>query len=540
MTEAIDLATIPEAETQPGKKRKFSPVWIIPIVAALVALGIAVQRVLMEGPTITIVFQKAEGIEAGKTLIKYKDVEIGRVTKVSISKDFRRVVVKAKIDKSAEGLLVADAKFWIESPRASLSGVSGLSTLLSGNYIGLEPGTSTEKKHEFTGLEVPPSITFDEPGKRFVLQAPRLGSIGNGSPVYYRQLNVGKVTGYDLGENGQSVKIEIFVKTPYDKYVTDQTRFWQASGMDMVLGPDGIAVHTQSLLAMLIGGIGFETPAGAEGSKPASENTAFSLFTNYAEAMSNPESLVTPYVLYFNESLRGLNVGAAVVYLGLPVGAVTAIGLEYNEDDNSVRPRVDIEIYPRRFMAHVKKSPVLEQKISKKSERRAFLETAVSRGMRAQLRTANLVTGQRFVAFDLFPDALKVKVDWSRSPAELPVMASGMQDLEAKITSLISKIDRIPMDEIVADLKKLLAQINGFVKRADTETMPEVKSALQELKRVLANVDANLAGNDAPTQHQLREALKEITKAAQGVRGLTDYLERNPEALLRGKAQEKR
>lgn len=539
MSDNIDLTNIPEATAAPKKKRKISAVWIIPIVAALIAIGIAVQRILMEGPTITIVFTKAEGVEAGKTFVKYKDVEIGHVTKVKLSEDFRKVAVTAKIDKSASGLLVADAKFWIESPRASLSGISGIGTLLSGNYIGLEPGSSREKKYEFVGLEVPPSITFDEPGKRFILQATSLGSVGNGSPVYFRHLNVGKVTGYDLDEKGGAVKIEVFVKSPYDKYVTDQSRFWQASGIDLSVGTEGVTVRTQSMLSILIGGIAFETPAAEENSKPAAENTVFSLFGNYAEAMANPESVVTPYVLYFNETLRGLAAGAPVMYLGLPVGVVTAVGLEYDQDSNSVRPRVDLEIYPRRFMAHVKKSPKLEEKIKVKSERIAFFEGALNRGLRAQLRTGNLVTGQRYVAFDLFPGVPRVKVDWTKSPIELPVMPSGMQDLELKIHSIVAKIEKIPMDEVAADLKKLLATIDGFVKRADSETMPQLKASLEDLRRVLSNVDANLAGNDAQAQQQLRDALQEITNAAQGVSGLADYLQRNPESLIRGRSQEK-
>lgn len=539
MTDDIDLAAVPEAENKPKKKRRFSAVWIIPIVAAVVAMGIAVQRVLMEGPTITIVFQKAEGVEAGKTFVKYKDVDIGHVSKVTLSEDYRKVVITAKIDKSAEGLLVADAKFWIESPRASLSGVSGLSTVLSGNYIGLEPGVAKERRDKFVGLEVPPSITSDEPGKRFILRADRLGSMGNGSPVYYRQLNVGRVTGYDLDEKGGSVKIEVFVKSPYDKYVTDQSRFWQASGIDMSVGTEGVTVRTQSMLSMLIGGIAFETPAGAEGMQPAAENTVFRLYGNYMDAMTNPETVVTPYVLYFNETLRGLAVGAPVMYLGLPVGVVTAVGLEYDPDSDSVRPRVDIEVYPRRFMLHMKKSSRLEERVSLKSGRIAFLEGALRRGLRAQLRTGNIVTGQRFVSFDLFPNVPRVKVDWKKSPVELPVMPSGMQELEMKINSIITKVDKLPMDEVAADLKKLLATIDGFVKRADTETMPQLKSSLEELKRVLANVDANLAGNDAQAQQQLREALQEITKAARGVGGLADYLQRNPESLIRGKTQEK-
>jgi len=538
MTDNIDLTNVPETTTVPKKRKKFSVVWIIPLVAAIVALGIAVQRILMEGPTITIIFTKAEGLEAGKTFVKYKEVEIGHVTKVELSKDFQKVAVTAKINKSAAGLLVEDTQFWIEQPRASLSGVSGIGTLLSGNYIGLEPGKSTQKRREFTGLDVPPTITFDQPGRRFVLQTSTLGSIGNGSPLYYRQLNVGQVIGYDLTKDGGSVRIEVFVRAPYDKYVTDQTRFWQASGIDVSLGAEGFSVRTQSVLSMLIGGIAFETPPSAGDAKPASEKAVFALFNSRTEALAKPETIATPYVMYFKENLRGLNVGAPVTYLGLPIGEVTAVGLEYDPKKNSARPRVDIIVYASRFLAHMK-SRDLDAKVQIKTERHAFMQNAIDRGMRAQLRSGSIVTGQLYVAFDVFPDMPKVKIDWEKSPIELPVVPSGLQDLQNKVNSIVTKIEKMPMDEIGTDVKKLLATIDGVMKRIDGETLPEVKKTLEDLKRVLVNADATLVGKDAPTQQQLRQALQEITRAAQGVSGLTEYLERNPEALIKGKTQEK-
>lgn len=539
MTDNIDLTNLPETATVARKKWRFSAVWIIPLVAAIVALGIAVQRILMEGPTITIIFKEAQGIEAGKTLVKYKDVDIGEVTKVKLSPDFRKVVITAKIDKSATGLLVDDAKFWIEQPRATLSGVSGIGTLLSGNYIGLEPGKSKKERREFKGLEVPPAITFDQPGTRFILQTDNLGSIGNGSPLYFRKLNVGQVTGYDLAEDGGSVRIEVFVRAPYDKYVTDQTRFWQASGIDVFLGAEGFSVRTQSVLSMLIGGIAFETSPSVENPKPATAKEVFPLFSSRKEAMANPETVFTRYVLYFNETLRGVNVGAPVTYMGLPVGEIMAVGLQYNPKTNFVRPRVDIVIYPGRFMAHIQKSPELEAKAKNEKERQTFIQDAVDRGLRAQLRNGNLLTGQQYIALDLFPNASKVKIDWTESPVELPVVPSGMQDIEAKINGILTKIEKMPLDDIGANLKKILESVDGLLKRIDGVIVPEVKTNLIELKRVLENINTTLVGQDAPTQQQLREALQEITKAAQGVRGLTEYLERNPEALIRGKSQEK-
>jgi paraquat-inducible protein B len=539
MTEEKDFTNVPQAATVPKKRRKLSVVWIIPILAAVVAVGIAVERFLSQGPTITIVFKSAEGIEAGKTFIKYKDVNVGQVTKVKLSEDFQKVVVTAKIDKSADGLIVEDAKFWIEQPRVTLSGISGIGTLLSGNFIALEVGKSAEKRRDFVGLDVPPAITLDQPGRQYVLQADELGSVGIGSPLYYRRLNVGQVIGYDLAEDGRSVTIKVFVNTPYDKYVTEATRFWQASGIDVTLGANGLSVETQSLLSVLIGGIAFETPPTSQEMKPAAAKTAFPLYGSRNAAVAKHEPMVASYVLYFNESLRGLSIGAPVTYQGLPVGEVTSVGFEYDEATDRIRPRVDIAVYPARFAAYVKKSAVLEERIKSERKRHGVIQKMVDRGIRAQLRSGSLLTGQLYVAFDHFPNAPKAKVDWTKEPPELPVMPGGLQELENRINRILAKIDKVPFEAIGEDLKKLLVTTDQAMKRLDEEVTPELKASLEGLKRVLENTDATLVGKDAPAQQELREALHEIARAARSIRALTEYLERNPEALIRGKTQEK-
>lgn len=538
MSEQDDIRSIPQATVAPKKRMRLSAVWIIPIVAAVVALGIAVQRIVSEGPTITIVFKLAEGIEEGNTFIKYKNVNIGKVKTVKLSSDFTKVVVTAKIEKSAAGLIVEDAEFWVEQPRVTMSGVSGIGTLLTGNFIGLKMGKSKRVKHDFIGRDVPPTITVDQPGRAFKLQAEDLGSVGIGTPLYFRRLNVGQVTGYDLADDGKSISINVFVNSPYDKYVTERTRFWEASGIDLTLGAEGLSLQTQSVLSMMMGGIAFETPPLVEDAGPAKEKSSFVLYNSRAEAMSKTETVTTPYVLYFNETLRGLAVGAPVLFLGLPMGEVTAVGLEYDPKSNTARPRVDIVVYPKRMLAHAKRSPGLEAREHTRDERNAFVQKAIDRGMRAQLRSGSLVTGQRYVALENFPNAPKVKIDWTKSPPELPVMPSGMQDFETKIHSIMTKLEKMPLDGIGADLKKLLATTDGLLKRIDGETLPEVKATLQDLKRVLKSTDANLVGKDAPTQQEMREAMQEVKKAAQAINGLVDYLERNPDALIRGKKQE--
>ncbi len=320
---------IPQATVVPGKRARVSIVWIIPILAAVVAVGIAVQRIINEGPTITIVFKSAEGLEAGKTVIKYKDVNIGQVTKVELSPDHSKVVVKAKMAKSVADLMVEDARFWVVEARVTLSGISGLGTLLSGNYIGFEIGKSKTEQRNFTGLEVAPIITGGQPGRQFLLKAENLGSLGVGSPIYYHRLQAGQVVAYDLAADGKSIDLKIFVNAPYDKYVNAGTRFWNASGFDVSIGAGGIDVRTESLVALLAGGLAFDTPAFAATPGLAAADAAFTLYADKATAMKQPDAVSQRYVLYFNESLRGLSVGAPVTLLGLPGGEVVEVGLVF-------------------------------------------------------------------------------------------------------------------------------------------------------------------------------------------------------------------
>ena len=555
MAEINDGDDLPQATVIPRKQRRISIVWVIPILAGVVAIGIAIQRIMSEGPTITIVFKAAQGVEAGKTFIKYKDVNIGQVTAVKLSKDATKVELTAKIDKSAAGLMVEDAKFWVVEPRVTLSGVSGLGTLLSGNYVGFDKGKSDKPQRNFSGIEVPPTIT-DQPGRQFLLNAADLGSLGIGSPIYFRRLQVGEVIGYNLAADGKALTIKIFVNAPYDKYVTPETRFWNASGVDISLGAGGLDVRTQSLVTLLAGGLAFDTPPFAVKTEPAAANTVFTLYNEQAKAMKAPESVAAHYVLYFTESLRGLSAGAPVTWFGLPAGEVVDVGLDFDPKTLNLRGRVEVVSYPERIVARLnRKQGAAGERIEVNvQERHAFVRTLVEqRGLRAQLRSGNLLTGQLYVALDFFPNAPKAKIDWSRDPTELPVMPSTVTDLEAKINGIVAKLDKLPLEAIGDDLRKALVSLDQTIKdagkavnRLDAEVTPGLKTTLDDVRaalgtadNVLKNSDATLLGKDAPAQQDLRDALQEITRAARSVRVLVDYLERHPEALIRGKSEEK-
>ena len=555
MAENIDRDDLPQATVVPKRGTRISVVWIIPILAAVVAIGIAIQRVMSEGPSITILFKAASGLEAGKTFVKYKDVNIGQVTAVKLSSDHSKVEVTAKIDKSAADLMVADAKFWVVEPRVTLSGVSGLGTLLSGNYIGFEVGRSDKAQRRFTGLEVAPIITGGQAGRQFVLRAENLGSLGIGSPIYYRQLQAGQVIAYDLTADGKSVQMKVFINAPYERYVNTGTRFWNASGVDVSLGAGGIDVRTQSLVSVIAGGVAFDTPPFTTVAEAAAADTVFTLYADKATAMKQPDSIATHYVLHFNESLRGLSVGAPVTLLGLPAGEVTDVGLAIDPATMHIRGRVEIVSFPERLVARLgaNKAAIGKMFEGNMQQRQAFMQRLVEqRGLRAQLRSGSLLTGQLFVAFDLYPNAPKVKIDWSREVPELPVVTSTVSDLETKITGIVAKLDKLPLEAIGADLTKALASLSQTledaskaVTRIDSDVTPELKSTLDGLRgtfsavdRTLNSADATLVGKDAPAQQDLRDALQEIARAARSLRVLTDFLERHPESLIRGKTEE--
>jgi paraquat-inducible protein B len=546
---------LPEAVAVPPRRARFSPIWIVPILAIVVAIGIAWDRLASEGPTITIIFKSADGIEAGKTFVKYKEVNIGQVIGVRLTDDTQNVEVTARITKSASPLMVEDAHFWVVRPRISLSGISGLSTLISGNYIGFEAGTSTRKGRQFIGLEVPPIVTGSTPGRQFVLQSKDLGSLGIGSPVYYRRLPVGQVVAYDLAPDGSSVQIRVFVSAPYDKYVVRDTRFYNASGVDVSLTANGLDVRTQSLVALLEGGIAFETPPGYASSSQASAETVFPLFHDRVTALKVDESIATRYVLYFQESVRGLSTGAPVNFYGVAVGEVTEVGLFFDPKTLNVKPRVEVVLYPERVVAQLPtvQGARLQAMVEQQVTRRDFMQKLVEqRGLRAQLATGSLLTGQRFVSLAYFPKASKARLDWSQTPAELPTTISTLPEIEEKLGRIIDKLEKVPLDGIADDLRKALASLDetlrdarSTIQRFDTDVTPSLKAALDDARgalgaaeKMLTSTETNLVGPGAPAQAELRNAMQELGRAARSLRVLADYLERHPEAIIRGKTAE--
>lgn len=535
---APDPDRVPEAVVQ-TKRRSLPLVWIVPIVAALVGAWLGVRAYLERGPTIDISFQTGEGLEAGKTTIKYKDVEIGVLHSVALAEKGAGVVASAEIAKAAAYLLRDDTRFWVVRPRISGGSVSGLGTLLGGSYLALDPGKAEKSRRTFVGLETPPVVTLDVPGTRYVLRADDLGSVDVGAPVYFRRVQVGQVVSFELDEDGRGLDVQIFVKAPHDQHVTANTRFWNASGFDVALDTNGLRVDTQSMVSILAGGIAFQTPQESTLPARAAEHTAFQLYADRAAALKNPDYVAEDFVFVFTESPRGLTVGSPVEFRGIEVGEVTAVYADYDPATQTFSSPVEARFYPERLRKRMRHGGVLPRDtLVDPGQRLAFM---VERGLRAQLRTSNLLTGARYIALDFFPGTAKVRFDAERKPLEVPTVGGGLPELQASINRIAAKIEKLPLESLGADARQALQSLDRTLKsteqlvtRIDREVAPEARATLEGARRSLAAVEVTLA-NDAPLQHGIRATLEDLSRASDSLRALADYLERHPESVIRGK-----
>ncbi|WP_261533775.1 PqiB family protein [Burkholderia multivorans] len=507
-----------------------SLVWLVPLIAALIGIGLVVRSVRERGPEITISFHSAEGLEPGKTQVKYKDVEIGMVKTIKLSKDLSRVLVEVQLKKEAEDFAVKDSRFWIVRPRVGATGVSGLGTLLSGAYIGVDAGRSQDVQTDFTGLEKPPAVTADQKGTQYVLRGDSLGSVDIGSPVYYRRVQVGQVVGFSLDKDGTGVTFNVFVNAPYDQYVGMNSRWWQASGVDLRLDSSGLKLNTQSLATVILGGIAFQTPPNQSSGVLAPNNTTFRLAADEGDAMRDPDGQPLQVVMNFNQSLRGLGIGAPVDFRGIVLGEVTNIGIDYDPKTKNFTMPVTMNVYPERLGRRFRET------IASKGEaaRLEIVQRLVQHGLRGQLRTGNLLTSQLYVALDFFPKAPPAKVDVSHQPLELPTVPNTLDELQLQVADIAKKLDKVPFDQIGANLNSALSNADKLFKQLDTQVAPEARDTLSAAKQTFSTAEATLQ-QDSPLQSDVRGALKELTRTLQSLNALADYLERHPESLIKGK-----
>ncbi|MGR3888199.1 PqiB family protein [Pseudomonas sp. 1152_12] len=532
-----DTHTRTPAGTPAIKTRRFSVslVWIVPIVAVLVGISLVVHNVLQQGPTITLNFKTGSGLVANKTEVKYRNVVIGQVSDVALSDDQKSVNATIKLTKQAESFTRQDSTFWVVRPRIGAGGVSGIDTLLSGDYIGADIGQSDIRAKQFKGLENPPPITYGEPGKRFTLHTQSLGSLDIGSPVYYRKIPVGQVVAYELDADGKGVNIEVFVHAPNDVYVTENTRFWNASGIDLSVGANGFALKTESLSSMLAGGIAFQAPPYSPNDKPAAEDHTYELFDDQQSALAPPNGQGQYIALRFDQALRGLKVGAPVEFLGVEFGKVVSINLDFDAKKRSFPINVGIVIYPQLLgEANTKLLKATNHDPADEAGGVRLIGTFIENGLRAQARSASLLTGQLYIALDFFPKAEKVAFDPKLRPVNIPTIPGNLEQLQEKLEGIVNKINQLPIERMAANLDGSLVELRKGLAQLNAKTLPGVQNTLGDMSKTLQSANSTLA-EDSPQREQLTQTLDELGRMSRSLRELSDYLGRHPESLIRGR-----
>lgn len=533
---------VPDALPRPVvEKRRFkeSLIWLVPALAALVGLSLVIHSWLQTGPQVVISLQSAEGLDAGKTPVKYKNVVIGRVKKIRLSPDRSHVLVSVALEKSAEGFATKGTRYWVVRPRIGLGGVSGIDTLFSGAFIGADVGESDDPQENFEGLEAPPAVRHGELGRSFLLHSDDLGSLDVGSPVYYRRIQVGRVASYTLDKDGEGVSLHIFIDGPNDRFVSRSSRFWNASGVDLSLGANGLKLNTQSLAAVLAGGVAFQDPPGPHDSTPAPEDTSFKLFGDRITAMAPPDGEPHYMRMRFEQSVRGLAVDAPVEFLGINIGKVVSVRLDYDEKTQKFPVLVGAVVYPERLGAAYDKLEAITRANGHSPDLARMMGGLIAHGLRAQARTGNLLTGQLYVALDFVPHAAKVDFDPTVKPLTIPTAPGSFDKLQEQLAEIVDKLDKVPFDSIGKHVDQVLAGLDTTLKQVNGKTLPAFTETLQGVQKTMGTADAALSG-DSPLQRNLGATLEQVQRMSRSLRVLSDYLSGHPEALLRGRRPDNR
>ncbi len=511
------------------KKSEISLVWFLPIVALIVSSWLIYKSFSEKGAEITISFPTAEGLEVDKTKIKYLDVEIGKVTDISINNDGKTILVLAQMSRNAEAYLNSNTQFWVVRPQVGLGGISGLGTLLSGAYIEVKPADGVHQYH-FIGLNNPPLLKPNAEGKQFILETNNLGSMKPGTPINFHGITVGEVLNHELSQAADAIRLTVFINKPYDQFIRKNTKFWIDSGVDLSAGADGFKVRTGPLISLLSGGIAFRASSEDSPESIQSENTIYPLYDTYEASTQITYNNTLNYVMYFNGSVRGLTEGAPVQLRGFPVGKVLSVNLELDEKTADIRIPVMVELQPERIKA-INPQPFIDYK--------NMINQLINKGLRAQLQTGSLLTGQLLIDLDFHPKSKITLNDNSSVFPEFPTIASSLDQFTHSANVILDKISKLPLEELTQEANSTLHSLQGTSNAATgmlntaKTTLTTTDKTLNSAQKVISNFESG-----GTTHYELEQLLQELTQAANSVKHLTDYLEQHPDSVLRGKKEE--
>ncbi len=500
-----------------------SKVWLIPIIAIIVGGWMVWYQWKNQGPLITIELKSASGIEVNKTPIKVRDLEIGQVKKIELKPDLNGVLVTARIDASAERLLTENSDFWVVAPRISFSEVSGLNTLLSGSYIAMTADDTGRSKLHFVALERPPATPPGTPGLRVTLKSNDKFAYKPGDPIIYKGFKVGEFEEAEFNIEERVVYYSAFIRAPYHKLVTENTRFWNVSGVKLHLRSSGVKVETGSLETLLANGVTFGIPRGAASGGTVEENASFSIFADDAAASNARYKLFAKYLLLIDETVRGLTEGAPVEYRGIEIGEVARINPPDLIDGNILDQYYPIPVVIRIYPGKVRQQDTEEGLQAVKET----MHTWIGRDLRATLRMGNVITGGLYVDLQHDSNAEELAINTISDIEVIPTVSNEFTQLTQKADAIMDKLNNLPLENMVVQVTNVIDDIKAASNRVEEassdfdELMADIdaKALNQNLNEMLTKVSALLdnysdggrsAGEITETVDALQETLRNI------------------------------
>lgn len=522
-----------------SRQTRLSPIWVVPIVAIAIGFWLVYDNYSSRGTQVTLTMDNAEGIEAGNTLIRSRNVEIGRVQSVRLSDDLSHAVLTARIQPEVEDMLREDSRFWVVKPRIGREGISGLGTVLSGAYIQLEPGTEEAPRREFPVSDIPPVAPAGQAGLRLSLTSQLGNSLRVGDPVSYQGYTVGRIEENSFEPDSRTMQHQVFIEEPYTDLVTDSTRFWTSSGIDFRLGADGVRVNVESIEALLGGGVTFGVPEDLPMGQPVEANTRFTLYADEDAAREGTFNRYLEYVLLVDETVRGLSKGAPVEFRGVRMGTVAAVPWNFTAPQPDSRARfaipVLIRIEPQRLG--------IENSDINLEEWQARFERMFGLGLRASLKSGNLLTGALFVDLNFQRDLADEYVAERFSERDVfPTVPGGFAQIQAQVTDLLDKLNSLEVEPLLAGLDRNLqasesmlnevrevsTSINQLLNDPETQAIGgNLNGTLEELRSTLEGLSPS-----SPAYQELTTAIERLDRLMRDLQPLTRTLNDNPRALL--------
>ncbi|EOX0078641.1 intermembrane transport protein PqiB [Klebsiella pneumoniae] len=484
-----------EAKVQ--KVKIWSPVWIFPIVTALIGAWILFYHYSHQGPEVTLITTNAEGIEGGKTRIKSRSVDVGVVESATLTDDLTHVEIKARLNSGMQKLLHNDSVFWVVKPQVGREGISGLGTLLSGAYIELQPGTKGSVPAQYPLLDSPPLASPDAKGIRILLESSKAGQLSPGDPVLFRGYRVGSVETSTFDTQKRRITYQLFINAPNDRLVTTNVRFWKDSGIAVDLTSAGMRVEMGSLSTLFGGGVSFDIPEGLDLGEPVANKTEYHLFDDQKSIQDSVFTEHIDYVMFFKDSVRGLQPGAPVEFRGIRLGTVGKVpffipGLKQRLNDDYRIP-VEVRVEPQRLINQLGGDPNI----------RAHIDDLINRGLRGSLKTGNLVTGALYIDLDFYPKAPpRGKIQEFNGYPIIPTISGGLAQIQQRLMDALDKINNLPINPLLEQATSTLAQ--------SEKTMQHVQTTLDNLNKITSSQSMQQLPADMQT------TLRELNRSMQG------------------------